>query len=77
MDGVLIDGVFVPGRSCNSKYGTQSPSLLSERLSGHTVEAHYDEGKHLYWKALNRDGKRRALRLGLRSQAYPKPDAVQ
>jgi hypothetical protein len=76
MDGVFIDGTFVPGRSCNARYGTQSPRQLAERLAGHTVEPHYDEGKHLYWRALNREGKRKAERLGLKSLAYPKPDVA-
>lgn len=76
MDGVLIAGVFVPGRSCNSKYGTRSPVLLSARMPQHTIEPHYDEGKHLYWRALNRDGKRKAERLGLKATPYPKPHAA-
>lgn len=25
-DGLMIDGVFVPGRSCNSRWGTSSPT---------------------------------------------------
>lgn len=73
MDGVLIDGVFKPGRSCNSAWGTRSPTKLSERLPGRTIEAHYDEGKHLYWRPLLIAGRARARRLGLRSMPYPKP----
>ena len=72
MDGCIIDGVFFAGRSCNSKYGTQSPSKLSALL-GREVAPHYDEGKHLYWRALNKVGKRKAERLGLASLPYPKP----
>jgi hypothetical protein len=73
MDGVMIDSVFIPGRSCNSKWGTQSPDRLRERLQGHTVEAHYDEGKHLYWRSLSRTGKKKAVALGLEALPYPKP----
>ena len=74
IDGVLIDGTFVPGRSCNNKYGTQSVEKLRGIIgASHDVQPHYDEGKHLYWKALTKDGKRRAARLGLASLPYPKP----
>ena len=73
VDGVLIDGRFVPGRSCNSTWGTRSPSKLSELLRKEVLP-HYDEGKHLYWRALTKEGKRRAERLGLSSLPYPKPD---
>lgn len=74
MDGLTIDGAFTPGRSCNARYGTRSPSLIVDRLPGGThVEPHYDDGKHLYWLALNKRGTAQAKRLGLRSVAYPKP----
>jgi hypothetical protein len=72
-DGMLVDGVFVPGRSCNSRWGTRSPSKLTDILAGHTVEPHYDEGKHLYWRALNKRGRKQAERLGLASLPYCKP----
>lgn len=77
MDGLVINGTFVPGRSCNSNYGTRSPTLLRERLPDHEVNPHYDEGKHLYWKALTKVGVKRADRLGLQSLPYPKPDTAQ
>ena len=73
VDGCIVDGVFVPGRSCNKKWDTRSPTKLSEKL-GRRVRPHYDEGKHLYWRALNRAGKAKARTLGLRSMPYPKPD---
>ena len=74
MDGILIDGQFKPGRSCNSSYGTQSPIRLREMMPGRSIEPHYDEGKHLYWRALTVAGKTRAKRLGLQNLPYPKPD---
>lgn len=74
MDGVLVDGVFVPGRSANSKWGTQSIQKLVEM--GIHAEPHYDEGKHLYFKPLGPKGFQQAERLGLRHQPYPKPDAT-
>ncbi len=73
MDGVIWNGAFIPGRSCNSRWGTRAPSKLAERLSG-TVEPHYDEGKHCYWRAISKEGGRRAKRLGLECLPYPKPD---
>jgi hypothetical protein len=75
MDGLLIDGVFMPGRSCNSTYGTRSPDKVRQ-ITGRDVQPHYDEGKHLYWRALGGRGKAKAARLGLQSLPYPKPMKV-
>ena len=74
MDGLVIEGVFHPGRSCNSAWGTRSPSRLKERLPGRRIEPHYDEGKHLYWRALTKEGTKKAARLKLESLPYCKPD---
>jgi len=74
MDGVVISGVFYPGRSCNSRWGTRSPKKLQE-IIGADVVPHFDEGKHLYWKALGSKGKAKAARLGLLSIPYPKERA--
>lgn len=71
MDGVIENGIFIPGRTANGLWGTRSPAKLAAR--GVTVEPHYDEGKHLYWRALSKDGERKAQRLGLESLPYPKP----
>lgn len=65
MDGVMIDGVFVPGRTCNSIHGTQSPAKLRKIYPDKQIEPHYDDGKILYWKALGRRGLKKAQRLGL------------
>lgn len=73
MDGVIIAGQFHPGRSCNSTWGTRSPEKLSQIL-GQSVEPHFDEGKHCYWKALTTAGRIKAKKLGLASLPYPKPD---
>ena len=72
MDGLMIDGAFWPGRSCNSKFGTRSPSKVSA-IIGREALPHFDEGKHLYWKALGSKGKAKAKTLGLKSMPYPKP----
>jgi len=72
MDGLVIDGTFHAGRSCNSAWGTQSPEKLQRILPGRRIEPHFDEGKHLYWRALSRKGYAKAARLGLKHVAYPK-----
>jgi hypothetical protein len=74
MDGLVIDGKFLPGRSCNSRYGTRSVDEVRKVLGpSFTVEPHYDEGKYLYWKAITGAGAAKAERLGLKAGAYPKP----
>lgn len=77
MDGLVIDGTFHAGRSCNSRWGTRSPSRLREVLPHSAIDAHYDEGKHLYWKAVTKEGDRAAKRLELQSLSYPKPNRQQ
>jgi hypothetical protein len=69
LDGFNIDGQFVPARTCNHRYGTSSEEALKEM----GAEAHYDAGKHLYWKALTKAGMQMAVNMGLRSLPYPKP----
>jgi len=73
MDGLIIDGQFKPGRSCNSTYGTRSPDKLRAMLPDAAIEPHWDEGKHLYWKQITVAGRSKARRLGLKSIPYPKP----
>jgi hypothetical protein len=73
LDGFNIDGEFVPARTCNALYGTSSVEGLKEKLAPKSVEPHFDSGKHCYWKALNKHGMQKAIRMGLRSRAYPKP----
>jgi hypothetical protein len=73
MDGLMIDGHFMPGRNANHKFGTQSPAKLRERMPERSIDPHYDEGKHLYWRALNKAGRSKAAKLHLESLPYPKP----
>jgi hypothetical protein len=73
VDGMVIDGTLVPARVCNHRYGTSSVGKLREILRDHTVEPHWDMGKHLYWRALRKSGELKADRLGLTKSAYPKP----
>jgi hypothetical protein len=73
MDGLLINSKFIPGRSCNSMFGTRSPERIKSVLRFADIEPHYDEGKFLYWKALSRNGAKKAGRLGLVALDYPKP----
>lgn len=72
-EGISVDGVFVPGRSANNRYGTRSADRLRER--GIDAELVWDEGKHLYWKALMPSGVAKAHRLELKRMPYPKPVA--
>ena len=78
MDGLIVNGEFVAGRSANSRWGTRSPARLAERIGAHhEIIPHYDAGKYLYWRALTKEGRRRAARLGLNSIAYPKPRVAE
>jgi len=74
MDGVLYEGKFITGRRANHLWGTQSPDRLASQ--GITVDPHYDEGKHLYWRALSRTGEAKAKRLSLKDLPYPKPSRI-
>lgn len=73
LDGFNVDGVFVPARTCVAKWGTSSEVDLPKRLPNKAVEPHFDLGKHCYWKALTKEGMRKAVRCGLSSRPYPKP----
>lgn len=74
LTGFLIDGEFTHARALNHEYGTTSVSKLRELIPDSTVEPKHAEGKYLYWKATTRDGERKAERLELQSNEYPKPD---
>jgi hypothetical protein len=76
-DGVMVNGVFVPDRSLNSKYGTNAVPKLRRIIRHADLRPHFDDGKHFYWRALSRDGERKAKRLGLQSLPYPRPDEPQ
>lgn len=64
-DGLIVDGEFIPGRTCVAKFGTRSASKLKEIKPAAKIEQHFDEGKHLYWRALNKAGEQKAERLAL------------
>jgi hypothetical protein len=66
MDGIVMDGEFIPGRSCNSLFGTRSPGKLQALFPFRKIVGAWDEGKVLYWKALNTAGAAKAERLGLK-----------
>lgn len=74
MDGLVVNGQFLAGRSCNHDFGTQSPDKLRMEHPSWDVEPHFDDGKYLYWKALNKTGSEKANRLGLERNPYPKPE---
>ena len=64
-DGMVIDGAFYPGRTCNRLFGTRSLDKLRGMFPHKTIEAHYDEGKHCFWLPLGTKGEAKARRLGL------------
>jgi hypothetical protein len=66
MDGLVVNGDFVTGRNCNHLWGTRSPERLREKYPGWNIEPHYDEGKRLFWLALNEAGRESARRLKLK-----------
>lgn len=69
----LVDGQKVHGRSMHAKHGTQKREEL-DRIYGDRIERDIEPGKHLYWKALNKRGKAKAKRIGLKSEPYCKPE---
>jgi hypothetical protein len=71
-DGLIIDGTFYPGRTCNTIYGTRSAAKLKSLKPQFDVKPHFDEGKHLYWLALSKSGEEKAKRLELKKLCYPK-----
>jgi hypothetical protein len=72
-DGLIIDGIFRPGRSCNSIYGTRSLKRLKALRPTMQIEEHFDKGKFLYWKSLKKSGAEKAKAMGLLCLPYPKP----
>ena len=73
-DGFDIDGEFVPRRTAYGRYGTSSVDMVVAiaQMGGQVATPHYDAGKHLYWKAVDREGEKVAARLGLQKLPYPK-----
>lgn len=74
LDGLIVNGSFVPGRSLNQVYKTRSLAKLRGLHPEWSIEGHYDTGKFLYWRALSKRGVAGALGLGLRDAPYPKPN---
>ena len=73
-DGLIIDGQFTPGRTCNAMFGTRSCDKLKQMFPNKIISDHRDAGKHLYWLALNQDGERQASAMKLAKRKYPKPN---
>jgi len=73
MDGLIVNGEFVPGRTANSLWGTRSPQKLKGLKPLWEITPHYDIGKHLYWRALSKSGQIKAEKLSLFKLPYPKP----
>lgn len=73
IDGVVVGGKFVAGRTANHRWGTQSPAKL--KSLGVDAKPHYDYGKYLYWRPITKKGSLVAQRLGLLNKPYPKPES--
>lgn len=76
VDGLVIDGAFVPGRSCNSAWGSRSRANIAALMPDRVVTEHRDAGKYLYWRALTKKGAKMAADVGLEALPYPKPERV-
>lgn len=76
-DGIYVDGDFVPCRTLNSRFGTNSITKLRDMYPEQSFEEHLDSGKHLYWKPINNNGEVLAERLGFGRNEYPKPCPVR
>lgn len=79
IDGILVDGRFINARQCLHLYGSTFSTIgvfnrLVGVVKGREVLPHMDSGKYLYWRAMNKVGRRKATRLGLETKPYPKPD---
>ena len=77
-DGFLLDGEFVPRRTAYGRFGGSSRVAMRVfcEVWGYEFQEHWDTGKHLYWRALTRQGEQHAKELGLRELPYPKTDSL-
>ena len=73
LSGFILNGEFVHRRSAYSRFGSSSIDILKK----HKGEPFYDDGKYLYWKALNKKGKAKAKKLELQKNEYPKPGLLE
>ena len=71
-DGYIINGEFVPWRTCVKRYGVASLRKLRELLTV-SVEARRRPLKHLYWRALDEKGKQQAVECSMQTLEFPKP----
>jgi hypothetical protein len=70
LDGYFTpEGEYVPARSACKRFGCNRRRELAAR----GITAHFDKGKHLYWRALTPAGEAQAERLGFVRAPYPKP----
>lgn len=72
-DGVYINGEFITAFALSKRYKSRSIKKARE-VFGDSAEYHFDGGKHLYWKPLNKRGRRNAKKMNLKEVPYPKPD---
>jgi hypothetical protein len=78
LDGFIINGTFVAARTCNHRYNTSGIKLVNIlKEKGIECVPHYDTGKYLYWRSLDKYGEQKAERLRLQKQPYQKPNFTQ
>ena len=72
VDGYTIDGEYVACRTLNHRYGTLSKTKLKEQ---HGIDAtpNLDQGKHIYYLPLSKQGEAYAAQVNLTPHPYPKP----
>lgn len=68
----VVDGVELHERAAWDMFGTNRWDDVKAKI-GDRLQLRVPEAKHLYWRALNRRGRAKAKRLGLKSLPYPKP----
>jgi hypothetical protein len=73
IDGIWMGDKFIPTRSANNLFGTSSIAKLRKMFPSVVIEPNRESGKWLFWKALSKNGQRKAKRLGLRALVYEKP----
>ncbi len=72
--GLYVGDRYLPCRTAFDVYGSELPDKIRQIVpDGTRIEEVIDDGKYLYWRALSKNGRARAKRLGLASNAYPKP----
>ncbi len=68
-----VEGFTLPDRSVVPRRTVWSRERFQQQIPDIEFADKLDQGKHLYWKALTREGVRMAERFGLQRDFYPRP----